>query len=168
MRMYTSGCSRLDSAQGPTGGICWRRGGGFPGGAVEQNFGSHPTSALLTQRIHRCTVYRFPPAPPAVPPSHFLPSAASSPSAPACGPRLKGSRRSHRTSALHSSPEWPAQRKSDGGGVGDPAGARFRVGRTILATRRGRASLRTAPEPPTSGRLPWHCWLLRSVSSADG
>src|SRR5438046_7884074 len=36
---------------------------GVPGGAVEQIFGAHPTSALLIQRRERCTAYRFPPAP---------------------------------------------------------------------------------------------------------
>jgi hypothetical protein len=76
---------------------------GFRGGAVEQNCGPHLTLTLLTQRSVRCTVYRFPRAPPSAPtphrarygvpptrtptgpPSHFPPSTASSPSAPAYG-----------------------------------------------------------------------------------
>jgi hypothetical protein len=53
------------------------RGGDSCRGAVEQNRGPHLTAVRLSQRSERCTVYRFPPGPPAGPPSHFPPSAAS-------------------------------------------------------------------------------------------
>jgi hypothetical protein len=46
----------------PHGGNLMDEGMGVSGGAVEQVFGSHPTSALLIQRLYCCTVYRFPPA----------------------------------------------------------------------------------------------------------
>jgi hypothetical protein len=36
---------------------------GVPGGAVEQIFGSHLTSALLIHSRERCIAYRFPPVP---------------------------------------------------------------------------------------------------------
>ena len=47
---------------------------GVPGGAVEQIFGSHPTSALLIQpsELLRCT--DFDPGPLARPPPHKTPS----------------------------------------------------------------------------------------------
>src|SRR6266852_9286881 len=45
----------------PHGGNLMEEGMGFPGGAVDENFGSHPTSALLIQRRECCIVYRFQP-----------------------------------------------------------------------------------------------------------
>jgi hypothetical protein len=89
-----------------------RSGGSWPG-AVEQNRGPHLTSALLSQRIERCTVYRFRPGPPAESPPHLPPSAAPSPSVPGCGPRLEKFRPhpSHLGSALVST-EWPAQKET--------------------------------------------------------
>ena len=55
---------------------------GVLGGAVEQNRGPHLTSALLIPPSERLRCTDFDPGPLARPPSHFLPSAASSPSAP--------------------------------------------------------------------------------------
>jgi hypothetical protein len=79
---------------------------GVLGGAVEQNRGPHLTSALLIPPSERLRCTDFDPGPLARPPSHFLPSAASSPSAPACWARFEKFSRTHRTSALlSSSPE---------------------------------------------------------------
>ena len=51
---------------------------GVLGGAVEQNRGPHLTSALLIPPSERLRCTDFDPGPLARPPSHFLPSAASS------------------------------------------------------------------------------------------
>ena len=47
----------------PHGGNLMDEGMGVPGGVVEENFGSHLTSALLIHSRERCIAYRFPPAP---------------------------------------------------------------------------------------------------------
>ena len=69
-------------------------------------------------------MYRFRPGPPLGPPSHLAPSAASSPSALACWARFEKFSRTHRTSALHSSPpSGQPTGKSDEGGMGVLGGA---------------------------------------------
>ena len=55
--------NRSEGLRPPHGENLMDEGMGVPGGAVEQIFGSHPTSALLIQHRERCTAYRFPPAP---------------------------------------------------------------------------------------------------------
>lgn len=47
----------------PHGENLMDEGVGVSGGVVEENFGSHPTSALLIHSRERCIAYRFPPAP---------------------------------------------------------------------------------------------------------
>src|ERR1700680_3575361 len=73
----------------PHGGNLMEEGTRDPERGVEENRGPHLTSVVLIQRSERCTAYRFPPAPRAGTPPQFTPSAASSPSALACGPRSK-------------------------------------------------------------------------------
>ena len=98
---------------------------GFLGGGGRRESWAPPDigSAQPASRPLYCVSFPTP-GPPAGPPSHCPPSAASSPSVPACGRRFEKFRRTHRThrtSALLSSP--PSGRptgKSEGGGTGDP------------------------------------------------
>src|SRR5437763_268452 len=71
----------------PTGKFDGGGGWGHRPGAVDENRGPHPTSALLIPPSERLRCTDFDPL--AGPPSHFLPSAASSPSAPACWARFE-------------------------------------------------------------------------------
>jgi hypothetical protein len=59
-------CTGLHRVAGPKGNLMEEGRGSWPE-AVEQNRGPHLTSALLSQRSERCTVYRFRPGPPAGP-----------------------------------------------------------------------------------------------------
>ena len=68
----------------PHGGNLMEEEWGVWPGAVDENRGPHLTSALLIPPSERVRCTDFDPGPLARPPSHFLPSAASSPSAPAC------------------------------------------------------------------------------------
>ena len=100
-------------------------------------------------------------------PPQFSPSAASSPSAPACPRRLKipPLRRTHRTSALLSSPPRATPRgKFDGGGLGGP----WRDGRTDFwvppdggSAHPGSRALYCVPiptlrRPPNAAAFPWY------------
>src|SRR5438094_811415 len=76
------------------------------GGAREENRGCHLTAVVLTDGSQGCIVYpTLDPKPFPAPPSHFLPSAASSPVAPACWPQGKILPHPSARSARHSSPQ---------------------------------------------------------------
>jgi hypothetical protein len=106
-KLKYAGCA-MAAGPSPRGNLM-EEGMGVLGGAVEQNRGPHLTSAVLIPPSERLRCTDFDPGPLTRPPSHFLPSAASSPSAPACWARFEKFSRTHRTSALlSSSPERPA------------------------------------------------------------
>ena len=94
---------------------------GVLGGAVEENRGPHLTSALLIPPSERLRCTDFDPGPLARPPSHFLPSAASSPYRPhlRVGPGLKSSpARIALRLCSRLPPSGQPTGKSDGGGDG--------------------------------------------------
>src|SRR6266568_1151767 len=81
-----------------------RSGGSWRG--TRRELWAPPTAVRLNQRIAGLyRVHDSRPEPFTAPPSHFLPSAASSPVAPACWPQGNFCRHPSARSALHSSPQ---------------------------------------------------------------
>src|SRR6266566_71786 len=113
------------------------RSGGSGRGTRRENRGPHLTAVLLTDGSQVCIVYpTLDPKPFPAPPSHFLPSAASSPAAPACWPQGKILPHPSARSARHSSPQ-------DGGPKGKMIEGR--------SGGSGRGTRRESWAPPDSG-----------------